>query len=308
MVDSVFMADLTWPEFEAKTKAKAPFFLPVGATEQHGPHLPLGVDVILPTGVCERVAKRVGGVVAPTIPYGYKSQPRTGGGQAFPGTTSLNAHTLSMVVRDVIHDLALHGVRRLAVVNGHFENSWPVVEGVDLGAWAASAATDSRSIRTAGTRMRMASGRVADGPEDAAPRVVAPHRAARLPLLAIDGQRQAQVLVDPDTDAAARVGHVLPAAVEGRTVEALVAQTLTAADHDGLERPGHALRHRDAAAGAEIERLRVVVRELHVVRSLRLDAGDVHQREAQSSPRPRSRGRAPGAGRAGGSRGSPADA
>jgi creatinine amidohydrolase len=133
MVDSVFMADLTWPEFEAKTKAKAPFFLPVGATEQHGPHLPLGVDVILPTGVCERVAKRVGGVVAPTIPYGYKSQPRTGGGQAFPGTTSLNAHTLSMVVRDVVHDLALHGVRRLAVVNGHFENSWPVVEGVDLG-------------------------------------------------------------------------------------------------------------------------------------------------------------------------------
>ena len=61
MVDSVFMADLTWPEFEARTKAKAPFFLPVGATEQHGPHLPLGVDVILPTGVCGRVAKRVGG-------------------------------------------------------------------------------------------------------------------------------------------------------------------------------------------------------------------------------------------------------
>jgi creatinine amidohydrolase len=132
MVDSVLMAELSWPEFAAKTQGRAPFFLPVGATEQHGPHLPLGVDVILPTGVCERVAREVGGVVAPTIPYGYKSQPRSGGGQAFPGTTSLAAHTLSLVIRDVVHDLALHGVRRLAVVNGHFENNWPVVEGVDL--------------------------------------------------------------------------------------------------------------------------------------------------------------------------------
>lgn len=127
------MAELSWPEFAAKTEARAPFFLPVGATEQHGPHLPLGVDVILPTGVCERVARNVGGVVAPALAYGYKSQPRSGGGQGFPGTTSLDAHTFSLVVRDVIRDLGLHGVRRLVVVNGHFENSWPLVEGVDLG-------------------------------------------------------------------------------------------------------------------------------------------------------------------------------
>jgi creatinine amidohydrolase len=133
MVKSVYMSELSWPEFKAKVDAKAPFFLPVGATEQHGPHLPLGVDVYLPTGVCAEVAKTVGGIVAPPIPYGYKSQPRTGGGQAFPGTTSLNAETLIHVVRDVVYDLGVHGVRRLVVANGHFENAWPVVEGVDLG-------------------------------------------------------------------------------------------------------------------------------------------------------------------------------
>lgn len=133
MVDSVLMAELSWPEFEAKMIAKVPVFLPVGATEQHGPHLPLNVDVVLPTGVCERVARAVGGIVAPTIPYGYKSQPRSGGGQAFPGTTSLDAHTLALVLRDVIRDLGTHGMTRLVVVNGHFENAWPVVEGVDLG-------------------------------------------------------------------------------------------------------------------------------------------------------------------------------
>ena len=133
MVDSVFLGELAWPEFEAKIAANAPVILPLGATEQHGPHLPLCVDVVLPTGVAERVARQLGGLVAPTIPYGYKSQPRSGGGQAFPGTTSLDAHTFALVVRDVIRDLGAHGVRRLVVLNGHFENAWPAVEGVDLG-------------------------------------------------------------------------------------------------------------------------------------------------------------------------------
>jgi creatinine amidohydrolase len=132
MLDTVFMSEMTWPEWEQKVAGNPPVFLPVGSTEQHGPHMPLSCDVILPTAVCERVARNVGGIVAPTIPYGYKSQPRSGGGQSFPGTTSLNANTLSLVIRDVICDLVAHGVRRLAVVNGHFENNWPIIEGIEL--------------------------------------------------------------------------------------------------------------------------------------------------------------------------------
>jgi creatinine amidohydrolase len=133
MVESVFMAELSWPEWAAKIAAGAIVFIPVGATEQHGPHLPLNVDVILPTGVCERVAKAVGGMVAPTIAYGYKSMPRSGGGQTFPGTTSLDAQTLSHLLRDILRDLGAHGARKFVLVNGHFENAWPVVEGLDLG-------------------------------------------------------------------------------------------------------------------------------------------------------------------------------
>lgn len=132
MVDSVFMAELSWPEFAAKVAEGVTVFLPLGTTEQHGPHMAMNVDVVLPTAVCERVARNVGGIVAPTIPYGYKSQPRSGGGEAFPGTTSLDANTFSLVVRDVIRSLGHDGVRRLVVVNGHFENCWPAVEGVDL--------------------------------------------------------------------------------------------------------------------------------------------------------------------------------
>lgn len=133
MVDSIRMDELSWPEFAARIAAGAPVLLPLGTTEQHGPHLPLNVDVVLPTGVCERVAREIGGLVAPTIPFGYKSMPRSGGGEAFPGTLSLDANTFSLVVRDVIRSLGHHGVRRLIVVNGHFENCWPSVEGLDLG-------------------------------------------------------------------------------------------------------------------------------------------------------------------------------
>ena len=132
MVESVFMAELSWPEWEARIQAGAIIFLPLGATEQHGPHLPLNVDVILPTGVAERVARQVGGLVAPTLNYGYKSMPRSGGGQRFPGTASLDAATFSHTIRDVIRDMGLHGARRFVILNGHFENAWPSVEGLDL--------------------------------------------------------------------------------------------------------------------------------------------------------------------------------
>jgi len=56
MVDSVFMAELSWPEFQAKAAANTPVILPLGATEQHGPHLPLCVDVVLPTELVIRAS------------------------------------------------------------------------------------------------------------------------------------------------------------------------------------------------------------------------------------------------------------
>ncbi|CAA0093850.1 Creatinine amidohydrolase [Starkeya nomas] len=132
MVDSVRLDELSWLEFAAKIAAGAPVLLPLGSTEQHGPHLPLNVDVVLPTGVCERVAREVGGLVAPTISYGCKSMPRSGGGEQFPGTLSVDANTFALVLRDVIRNLARQGVRRLVIVNGHYENCWPSVEGLDL--------------------------------------------------------------------------------------------------------------------------------------------------------------------------------
>jgi creatinine amidohydrolase len=133
MSTSVFLAELTWPEYRRRLREDdAIVLLPVGATEQHGPHLPMGCDALIPTEVCRRAAERVGGIVAPTLSYGYKSQPKTGGGNFFCGTTSLDGQTLSLTVRDVLKELARHGARKLAVIDGHYENEWFLTEGVDV--------------------------------------------------------------------------------------------------------------------------------------------------------------------------------
>ncbi len=133
MTRSVFMSEISWVEYRRRLREEdAIVMLPVGACEQHGPHLPLGTDAILATEMTRRAAERVGGIVAPTLGYGYKSQPRTGGGNHFCGTTSLDGANLSMTVRDVLKEFARHGARKLAVIDGHFENQMFLTEGVDL--------------------------------------------------------------------------------------------------------------------------------------------------------------------------------
>jgi creatinine amidohydrolase len=132
MSDAIFVAELSWQEFQEKAARGAVVFVPVGATEQHGRHMPLGVDAILPTAVCAEVARRRGGLVLPTVAYGNRSQPRSGGGMAFPGTINLTAETLTLLLRDILTELVRHGIRRIAVVNGHYENVCPSIEAIEL--------------------------------------------------------------------------------------------------------------------------------------------------------------------------------
>jgi creatinine amidohydrolase len=128
------MESLTWVQYREWVRASAgPVFVAVGALEQHGPHLPLGTDAMLAKAIAEGAAAAVGGLVAPTLPYGYKSQPKCGGGQHFCGTTSLDAATLVAQVRDMIREFHRHGVERVVLVNGHYENQWHLIEGIDLG-------------------------------------------------------------------------------------------------------------------------------------------------------------------------------
>lgn len=131
---TVFAAELAWPDYHAKVSDGAvPILLPIGSMEQHGHHMPMHVDVLLPVEFARRVATEIGALVAPPFTYGYKSHQKSGGGNHLPGTTSLDGATLVAALRDVIREFARHGVRRICLVNGHFENSWFIVEGIDLG-------------------------------------------------------------------------------------------------------------------------------------------------------------------------------
>jgi creatinine amidohydrolase len=96
--------------------------IPVGATEQHGPHLPVGVDAIVAEHVALRAAEAASTaehpiVVAPVQAYGssHHHLPRA-------GTLSLSSDTMLAVLRDLMHSAADTGVRRMVVVNGHFGN------------------------------------------------------------------------------------------------------------------------------------------------------------------------------------------
>ena len=106
--------------------------IPTGATEQHGPHMPLGVDAMLSRAISLAAAEDLDALVAPAFCYGYKSQPRSGGGNHRAGTTSLSAQALIAQTKDVVLEFFRHGVRRIAVVNGHFENYQFLYEGLDL--------------------------------------------------------------------------------------------------------------------------------------------------------------------------------
>jgi len=136
--ETVFAAELSWPDYATLvSNGRTAIFLPIGAMEQHGHHMSMNVDMLLPTEFARHVAQNLksanfSALVAPAFSYGYKSQQKSGGGNHFPGTTSLDGTTLIAALRDIIREFARHGVRKICLFNGHFENSFFIVEAVDL--------------------------------------------------------------------------------------------------------------------------------------------------------------------------------
>lgn len=113
----------TWAEFESDLAgARWCAILPVGATEQHGPHLGTGMDFVLADRLCAAVSERTKVPVLPTLPYGCS----LGHSRRWPGTIALQPTTLINVVKE-IGDWAYHsGVRRLFIVNTHVTNFAPL--------------------------------------------------------------------------------------------------------------------------------------------------------------------------------------
>lgn len=110
---------LTWKEIEQMPdKENAVIIQPVGAIEQHGPHLPLAVDSAISLGVLGKALEQLPNIIPayalPCLYYG-KSNEHSG----FPGTISLSAETLLAVIREVALSIYRSGFRKLVLMNSH---------------------------------------------------------------------------------------------------------------------------------------------------------------------------------------------
>ena len=116
---TVRLAELRWPEVRARLDAGwTTVILPLGSTEQHGPHLPLSVDSEIAGRLAEAVAGRLGRcLVAPVVVLGCSAHHL-----GFPGSMSLSQETLARLIVESCESLGRHGFRRVLVVSGHAGN------------------------------------------------------------------------------------------------------------------------------------------------------------------------------------------
>jgi len=118
----------TWPDIAHAVATGAPVIVPLGATEQHGRHLPLGADTMQGIDMCRRAAallarEGVPLVVGPVIPFGplpfLSESPKT-----YPGTIVVSNDTLRALTRDVCTSLIAHGFRRIYLLLANVESEY----------------------------------------------------------------------------------------------------------------------------------------------------------------------------------------
>lgn len=97
--------------------------IPVGSTEQHGPHCPLMTDAAWAIDVAEGAAEKAKVLISPPLWFGWAPHHL-----AYPGTISLRPETLIAVVEDVCYSLIHHGFKRLLIINGHRVANLPPLE------------------------------------------------------------------------------------------------------------------------------------------------------------------------------------
>ena len=130
---------LTWPDINDAVEMGQVCIVPCGAVEQHGPHLPLDVDLICPTEIARAAARQVPdkALVLPTVAYGY-----TGHVMDFPGTINNDFEHFMHHVLDITKSLAYHGFKKIFLLNGHGSN----MPNLDLVARRTNLETDAECV------------------------------------------------------------------------------------------------------------------------------------------------------------------
>lgn len=120
-----FWAEMTWADFAAADMAQAIAVLPIAAIEQHGPHLPVGVDTFIMEGYLRATAAQL----PPHLPVLFLPVQTIGKSNehlAFPGTLTLSAETVIRAWTEIGESVARTGCRKLIIVNSHGGNIAPM--------------------------------------------------------------------------------------------------------------------------------------------------------------------------------------
>ncbi|MHB8566985.1 MAG: creatininase family protein [Nitrososphaerales archaeon] len=117
----IFLEELSAPEIKKITKRIGMVILPVGATEQHGHHLPVSTDTLCCLEVAKRVSLNTGVPLAPTISYGHSEEHK-----GFPGTFYMRPETIISVIEDICTSMIESGFQKILILYAHLPNQWPI--------------------------------------------------------------------------------------------------------------------------------------------------------------------------------------
>jgi mycofactocin precursor peptide peptidase len=125
VISSRWLADRTWPEVAAAAAGGAVLAVPVGATEQHGPHLPLSTDTDIAVALCERLAGQRDVLIAPPVAYGS-----SGEHAGFAGTVSIGQEATELLLLELGRS-ASATFTLILIVSAHGGNAAPVTRAVE---------------------------------------------------------------------------------------------------------------------------------------------------------------------------------
>ncbi len=119
---SVFkLEEISFAEVEKLDREKTIVVMTLGSMEQHGPHLPIGMDIHIASDIAKVVADRkkdeIDLLILPSIPIGQSPEHMD-----FPGTLTFTAETFIRMIKEIAASISRHGFKKLLIVNGHGGN------------------------------------------------------------------------------------------------------------------------------------------------------------------------------------------
>ena len=135
-------ATTTWQQCRDFLQRYPFAILPLGATEQHGLHLPQNTDSLIAEAMALQVGKQSLGMILPTIPIGYSWVWRD-----YPGSLTLSFDTFRSLIKDIVLSLDRNGCRGLLILTTHGANPQPIrMVNANLQGWRLSASSGQSAV------------------------------------------------------------------------------------------------------------------------------------------------------------------